>query len=154
MDDLPDSIRAEYFNVFNTVALFWASELYDHEELTLRELEVLMRSAEDYVLLDVRAEADFKEGHIQGALNLPVGAIELVSRRIIARETTVVLYGRGAGFAESAVAADKLKTIGFEKVLRFTGGLQEWAGAGNRIVKTGSAGAFEASFKYTDPEAA
>lgn len=152
MDDRPVPVRAEYFNVFSTVALFWAPELYDHEELALRELEALRGSG--YVLLDVRAEASFDQGHIRGALNLPVGGIELASRRLIAPGATVVVYGRGPGCAESAVAADKLKTLGFEKVLRFTGGLEEWSGAGNRVVETASAGAQEDIGKHTNPEAA
>ena len=152
MDDRPVSVRAEYFNVFNTVALFWAPELYDHEELALRGLEALEGSG--YVLLDVRSEASFEEGHIQGALNLPVGGIEMGAGRLIVPGTTVVVYGLGPGCAESAVAADKLKTLGFEKVLRFTGGFEEWSGAGNRVVAAASAGAPEALRKYTDPEAA
>ncbi len=152
MDDRPVSVRAEYFNIFSTVALFLSPELYDHEELTLRELEALERSG--YVLLDVRAKALFKEGHIQGALSLPVGGIEIASRRLIPPSATVVVYGRSSGCAESAVAADKLKTLGFEKVLRFTGGLEEWAAAGNRIVKTGSASAPKGVGKQAVPEAA
>ena len=126
MDDRPVQVRAEYFNVFNTVALFWAPELYDHEELTLRELEAL--SGSGYVLLDVRAETLFEEGHIQGALNLPVAGIESGASRLIPPSATVVVYGRSPDCAESAVAADKLKTLGFEKVLRFTGGFEEWRG--------------------------
>ena len=152
MDDRPVSVRAEYFNLFNTVALFLSPELYDHEELALRELEALRGSG--YVLLDVRSEASFEEGHIQGALNLPVGGIEMVARRLIVPGATVVVYGLGPGCAESAVAADKLKTLGFEKVFRFTGGLEEWAGAGNRMVETGSAFAREGIGKHTAPEAA
>ncbi len=152
MDDRPVPVRAEYFNVFNTVALFWAPELYDHEELALRELEALRGSG--YVLLDVRAEADFNQGHIQGALNLPVGGIESASRRLIPPSSTVVVYGRSPGCAQSAVAADKLKTLGFEKVLRFTGGLEEWAAAGNRVVKTAPALARENIGKHVGPEAA
>ena len=152
MDDRPVSVRAEYFNLFNTVALFLSPELYDHEELALRELEAMRGSG--CVLLDVRDEASFKEGHIQGALNLPVGGMEMGAPRLIVPGTPVVVYGLGPDCAESAVAADKLKTLGFGKVLRFTGGLEEWSGAGNRVVETASAGAPGDIGKHTNPEAA
>ena len=41
----------------------------DTASLTFRELQDLIQSGKDFVLLDVRPDYEYKDGHIEGALN-------------------------------------------------------------------------------------
>ena len=80
--------------------------------------------SEDVILIDVRPSAEFKHGHIPGALPFPV---EELPRRLaeLPREKRIVAYCRGAYclFADEAVAL--LRQQGFDAI-RLEGGWPEW----------------------------
>jgi rhodanese-related sulfurtransferase len=69
--------------------------------------------AGDVVLLDVRPEHEFAEGHLPGALSIPLSTLE--SRLAdIPRDRTVVAYCRGPFCTLSAEAARRLRELGFD----------------------------------------
>ncbi len=70
----------------------------------------------EQVVIDVRTPAEFAEGHVEGAVNIPFDTIlKGVDQHDIKKDDDLVLYcrsGRRAG-----IALDNLKTAGFEKVI-------------------------------------
>lgn len=75
-------------------------------------------------LLDVRTPAEFSEGHIDGATNIPVQELEARLASIPAKkDQDVVVYCRSG--ARSAKAAGMLKAAGFTKV-HDLGGMSNW----------------------------
>jgi phage shock protein E len=67
------------------------------------------------VLLDVRTPKEFQEGHLPGAINIPVDQVATRAGEIGPPATAVVVYCLSGG--RSARAAGTLKQLGFEKVL-------------------------------------
>ena len=67
------------------------------------------------VLLDVRTPKEFQEGHLPGAINIPVDQVTGRVSEIGPVTTAVVVYCFSG--ARSARAATALKQLGFEKVL-------------------------------------
>lgn len=67
------------------------------------------------VLLDVRTPREYQEGHLPGAINIPVDQVLSRVSEIGAPTTAVVVYCLSGG--RSARAAMTLKQLGFEKVL-------------------------------------
>ena len=80
-------------------------------------------------LVDVREKEEFHRGHIQRALNLPRGTLELeIEKRFPNPELEMVLYC-GAG-NRSALAADNLQRMGYTNIRVIEGGFQGWINAG------------------------
>lgn len=80
---------------------------------------------EDAVLVDVREENEFTQGHILNSINMPLsGLSDKISRLEKHREQPIVaicLSGQ-----RSAQACKKLKNQGFEKVYNLSGGIMAW----------------------------
>lgn len=76
------------------------------------------------LIIDVRTPEEFKEGHIQGSLNIPLDKINEAMTWLIKDVPVVLVCASGS---RSAVAVEILKTNGFEKV--YNGG--SWNSLGN-----------------------
>ncbi len=89
-----------------------------------------MENDEDFLLLDVRTEAEYREGYIKGALLLPVQELE---ERIgeLPRDIPVVVYCKGG--TRSRNAADMLIENGFAAVYDM-GAITSWTGKGYPLV--------------------
>ena len=100
----------------------------------LRELQ-----ARGVPVVDVREPAEFAEGHIPGAVNIPRGVLEFEvdghpavncvrDPALGHRDQPIVLNCRSG--ARSALSADALRQLGFGEPLSLAGGFIAWAGAG------------------------
>jgi rhodanese-related sulfurtransferase len=86
------------------------------------------------VLIDVREESEWADGHAPGALHLSRGIIEFrIQEHAADFNTPIVLYcGRGR---RSALVADNLQKIGYNNVLTVAGGFEAWEAAGLPITR-------------------
>ena len=78
------------------------------------------------VLLDVRTPAEYAEGHLPGAINIP--HTELASRVAElsdARDRDIVVYCRSGTRAEQALGV--LKEAGFSRLFHLDGDYQRWS---------------------------
>ena len=84
--------------------------------------------------VDVRPREAYKQGHIKGAVNVPLSEIER-SVKSIPRSQNLVLYCDGFGCKSSSAAASILIKSGFKKglVRVFPGGFSQWKEAGYPI---------------------
>jgi len=85
-----------------------------------------------YIFLDVRTPSEYSEGHIPGAINIP---IQTLSEHLndISKEKNIYVY------CESGVRASKaaklLATSGFKHVHNFKASMQGWRSASYPIEK-------------------
>ncbi len=80
------------------------------------------------VVVDVRPEAEYAAGHLDGAVNIPVS--ELASRLSeIPPDAKVVAYCRGPYCVMAASAVGRLREAGLDAV-RLDGGFPDWRAAG------------------------
>jgi ArsR family transcriptional regulator len=99
--------------------------------------ELLQRSRVGAVtVLDVRPEDEFALGHLPGAVNIPLRALEGRLSELDASQA-IVAYCRGPYCVLSYEAVAALRVRGF-KVRRLEDGLPEWRAAGLPVV-TGNA---------------
>lgn len=76
------------------------------------------------VVLDVREEFEYKNGHIKGAKLLPVSQITSKMETMkLSQDTQLYVYCQSGG--RSARACDILKKMGYEKVYNL-GGIIHW----------------------------
>lgn len=67
-------------------------------------------SENEYIIVDVRTEREFEEGHIVGAINTPL--VEIDEEVELDKEKVILVYCFSGG--RSKDAHDKLKSLGYE----------------------------------------
>jgi rhodanese-related sulfurtransferase len=99
------------------------------KETNVADVKRRMDAGEKFVLVDVREESEWAQGHLPGAIHLGKGIIERdVEQRVPEAGAKVILYC-GGGF-RSALAADNLQKMGYTNVESMDGGWKGWIGAG------------------------
>jgi rhodanese-related sulfurtransferase len=95
--------------------------------ISVEEAEKLFREG-GAVFVDARSEFDFRLGHIQGAINLPLNSVtaDAVLLPEIPRDSLIVTYCDGQNCNSSIDLAARLYALGFQKVRIFFGGWDQW----------------------------
>jgi rhodanese-related sulfurtransferase len=97
------------------------------------ELKKELESGQKLFLLDVREPAEFKEGRIQGAVNISVN--ELPKRAgELPHEKALKIVAYCATGRRSAYAAMFLRVYGYGDVRSLASGFKGWTGAGYPVV--------------------
>lgn len=96
-------------------------------------IEQLQQLAKPYLLIDVREDSEWLNGHLPNARHIGKGVIERdIETAVVEKNTTLVLYC-GGGF-RSALAGDMLQIMGYSDVLSLAGGYTAWLNAGLPVV--------------------
>jgi rhodanese-related sulfurtransferase len=99
------------------------------KETNVADMKRRMDAGEKIVLVDVREESEWAQGHLPGAMHLGKGIIERdIEQRVPDTNAKIVLYC-GGGF-RSALTADNLQKMGYTNVESMDGGWKGWIGAG------------------------
>ncbi|MGZ5281031.1 MAG: rhodanese-like domain-containing protein [Bacteroidia bacterium] len=81
----------------------------------------------DAVILDVRTVAEFKSGHISGAINADIMSSDFGQKiQSLDKNKILLVYCQSGG--RSASACSNLHNIGFEKVYNLIGGIMSYRG--------------------------
>ena len=109
----------------------WADEPSVIEPQALAER--VASSDPQLLVLDVRSAAEFAEGHIPGAVNIPHDVIGgRVAELGPAGERDIVVYCRSG--RRSALAIETLKTAGFSRLFHLDGDYLRWSEEHRTIV--------------------
>lgn len=99
------------------------------KETDIHTVKNRLDDGENLLLIDVREESEFADGHIANAIHLSKGIIERdIEAKCPETETELILYC-GGGY-RSALAAYNLTLMGYRKVLSMDGGIRSWREAG------------------------
>jgi len=94
----------------------------EYIKLTSQESYDMM--TDDVIILDVRTQEEFDEGHIKNAILLPYDEIREKAANILTdKNQTILIYCRTG--RRSEIAARELLDIGYTKVYDF-GGIVDW----------------------------
>jgi molybdopterin/thiamine biosynthesis adenylyltransferase/rhodanese-related sulfurtransferase len=104
------------------------------KELSVQEAKELLEKNGKFLLLDVREKDEFREGHLEKAISLPRGFLEIkVESTIPDKSTPILAYC--AGGVRSLLAAKSLKDMGYENVISMSGGYTAWKTEGYQWVQ-------------------
>ena len=95
-----------------------------YEQISQAVAKSLMDSETDYVIIDARTEAEYAEGHIEGAVLIPEYEIKDRAEEIIKDKDTLILVYCRSG-RRSKIAAEELALLGYTRVKEF-GGIIDW----------------------------
>ncbi len=98
-------------------------------ETNVNEVKIKQDRGDNFHLVDVREESEWNKGHITNSIYIGKGVIERdIEKKIENTESEIILYC-GGGF-RSALAADNLQKMGYNKVSSMDGGYSGWVKAG------------------------
>jgi len=93
-----------------------------------------MINRENALILDIRETQEFTKGHIAGAHNLPASVVEKKLSELDRYKTSPIVVVCKMGTSAGSVVK-KLKSQGFEEVVRLAGGMAEWTAASLPVKK-------------------
>ena len=95
------------------------------EEISTDQLAERIQSNHPMLLIDVREESEWAQGHIPQAIHLGKGIIERdIAKHVSDKNDLIVLYC-GGGY-RSALAAINLQSMGYTQVESVAGGFRSW----------------------------
>ena len=89
-------------------------------DITIEELN--NKIAQGAILLDVRSNQEYKEGHLQGAINIPDYELRnRVQKEIPKKNQSIVIYCQYGGRSRNAY--NIMKNMGYTNICNLSGGL-------------------------------
>lgn len=95
---------------------------------------VRLFNQEGAVILDIRDEKEFNQGHIVDSKNIPYASFDNRAVELDKYKEKVIVLVCKMGQHSGAIGK-KLKALGFVDVKRLSGGISEWTGANLPLVK-------------------
>ncbi|MGM9627146.1 MAG: rhodanese-like domain-containing protein [Faecousia sp.] len=92
--------------------------------ITAQEAKKIMDSQEGYILLDVRTQEEYDQGHIPGAIVVPDTEIEARAEEVLPDKDQLILVYCRSG-RRSKNAAQILVELGYTNIKEF-GGIIDW----------------------------
>lgn len=121
--DLQDSIHA-----------FLSQLPADFETVACKTLEAKQNAGESIFVLDMREPDEFKAGHIEGAVNVPIRTLARNLDKLPKDKATSVAVVCKSGI-RAAYATMALKLMGYPNVKDVAGGMLAWEKEGLPVAK-------------------
>ncbi len=118
------------------------------QQLSATEFNGKLEAGADYQLLDVRTPAEYREGHLNHAVNIDIHD-PAFKDRLAALDKYKPIYVYCLGGGRSAAAAATLHEQGFRQVFDMKGGIMAWKN-NNLAVVGGKANTAADKFKAAD----
>jgi rhodanese-related sulfurtransferase len=96
----------------------------------ISEAKVEQLLATDTIFIDARLARDFKAGHLDGALSVPVDSNDVYRNQVtanIAKDAKIVLYCQSSGCQFAEKVAENLISDGFTNISIYKGGWMDWS---------------------------
>ena len=92
--------------------------------ITAEEAKEIMDSEEGYIILDVRTQEEYDQGHIPGAILIPDTEIKTKAEEVLTDKDQLILVYCRSG-RRSKIAAEALVELGYTNIKEF-GGIIDW----------------------------
>ena len=93
--------------------------------ITAEEAKQIMDSEEGYIILDVRTQEEYDQGHIPGAILIPDTEIKARAEEVLTDKDQLILVYCRSG-RRSKLAAEALVELGYTNIKEF-GGIIDWS---------------------------
>lgn len=108
----------------NEIKVKEGENMASYVSITAEEAKEIMDTESGYVILDVRTEEEFSEGHIPGAILIPDYEIGEKAQEVLKEKDRMILVYCRSG-RRSKLAADALAKLGYTNIKEF-GGIIDW----------------------------
>jgi hydroxyacylglutathione hydrolase len=97
------------------------------QQISAEDLHNLVTGDDDFVLIDVRAPAEFSDNHIKGAINIPVADLRTRHNELKKDKKTILVCSSGN---RSSLGTSILAFHGFSDLYNVAGGMSGYSAAG------------------------
>lgn len=101
-----------------------------------RQVEEIIGSRRDAVLIEALPEESFREYHLPGAVNVPVND-QRFERKVLEvaphKDAPIIVYCQDECCDASPRAAEHLEALGYREVYDYQAGKADWRAAGNPV---------------------
>ena len=121
-----DVVDLETYTVPDISGVEGDTDMSGYTSITMDEAKEIFETPGDYIILDVRRDDEYAEGHIPGAINVAnedISDVEPVE--LPDKSQTIYVYCRSGN--RSKQASEKLVALGYENIIEF-GGIMDWTG--------------------------
>lgn len=103
-----------------------SKEVVSYTRVETSKAKEMMGETEHYILLDVRTVEEYNDGHIEGAINLPLDEIEEKAISTLPNlNQPIFVYCRSGN--RSKTASQQLVELGYTNIIEM-GGIIDWKG--------------------------
>ena len=108
------------------LSLFGCSSKANYHQIDGQSALDMMNNETAYIIIDVRTESEYQQGHIKNAINIPNESIdESVSEILTDKDQLLLVYCRSGN--RSKQASEKLAKLGYSNIYEF-GGISDFPG--------------------------
>ena len=98
-------------------------------ELSPQQVHELLQNNGKHVVLDVREKEEYREGHLENAVSVPRGFLEMkMDAEVPDKSTPIIAYC--AGGVRSLLAGKVMQEMGYADVISMSGGYTAWKNEG------------------------
>lgn len=116
----------KFLTVLLGLSLFGCSSKANYHQIDGQSALDMMNNETDYIIIDVRTESEYQQGHIKNAINIPNESIdESVSEILTDKDQLLLVYCRSGN--RSKQASEKLAKLGYSNIYEF-GGISDFPG--------------------------
>lgn len=116
----------KFLTVLLGLSLFGCSSKANYHQIDGQSALDMMNNETDYIIIDVRTESEYQQGHIKNAINIPNESIdESVSEILTDKDQLLFVYCRSGN--RSKQASEKLAKLGYSNIYEF-GGISDFPG--------------------------
>ena len=129
-------IGMKYFFILSFTA-FFSCNLINNDSINEIDSDELTEFLQinDAILVDVRRDDEYINGHIENSINIDYMSDEFVDKtERLDKNMPIILYCRSG--RRSYLSAIKLSENGFKEVYNLEGGILSWIEIGNEVVFT------------------
>ena len=95
---------------------------YSGNDIDYENAKIILKNDKNVILLDVRSPQEYKEGHLENSINIPVYDISKKIESIIPeKETTIIVYCQSGNRSKKSI--DILEKTGYTKLYNIVGGM-------------------------------
>ncbi len=102
----------------------WTGPVSEVHQISVEDLR---REMPDVQIVDVRREGEYADGHIEGAMLMPLHKLESMVTALD-HDRPIAVHCKG-GY-RSAIACSLIQRAGFENVMNVMGGFDAWLACG------------------------
>ncbi|HYG22298.1 MAG TPA: rhodanese-like domain-containing protein [Verrucomicrobiae bacterium] len=106
-------------------------------EINVEDARARLAANPNAILIDVREDHEWKEGHAAEAVHLGKGILERDLEKLFPDKHTEIIMYCGGGF-RSALTADAAQQMGYKKVFSLIGGYKGLVASGWKCTGSGS----------------
>ena len=95
-----------------------------YQSLSMEQAKDELDHNDNIVLVDVRTPEEYRSGHIQGSVNIPLDSLDAVERKIPDKDSRIFVYCLSG--ARSRMACQLMAASGYNDITNI-GGISSWS---------------------------